>query len=182
MGEVPVCCRGVRCGEARLREEGGRLEIRAELPDPRDGLYRGVLVCRQGELSLGVLHAENGNLVLRRRPEKSELARLGEPVCVQIGCSFAFGTAAVWEKTVHPSTLLQDTFLCARLERCACAWWRKEQGRLVIALPVGQQEPFPLETMFCFAKVARVEGEVCAVYTFDAAQQPVMPSMAQSAK
>ena len=54
------------------------------------------------------------------------------------------------------------------------AWWRREDGLLLLALPVAEDAPFPLEAMFCMARVEQVEGLLCAVYSFRE-ERPVLP-------
>lgn len=176
MKTVAVYCRGVNCSSASIQETSvGRVEIGLELPDPGDGLYRALLVCERGEISLGVLQPKDGKLVLVRRPEKNELARLGEIRCIRVGCSFPFGKKTVWHKTTEPSGLVKDAVLKEKLERQKTAYWRRDGDILLMAFPLKADEPFPLETMFCFASAEWVEGERCAVYRFDAADRPQMP-------
>ena len=175
MKTVAVYGRGAELGSATVLERAGRVEIGVELSDPGDGLYRAVLVCERGDLSLGVLQPKDGKLVLLRRPEKQELVRLGEIRSVQVGCSFPFGKKTVWNKTVEPCVLVKDAALARRLELLGTAYWRRSGDVLSLAFPLKADEPFPLETMFCFASVEWVEGERCAVYRFDADENPKMP-------
>ncbi len=158
-----------------MRENASRVEIGLELPDPGDGLYRGILVCERGELSLGVLQPKDGKLVLTRRPEKQELTRLGEVKYIRVGCSFSFGKKIVWHKTAEPCVLVTDGDLAGRLERCGMAYWRRTGEILYLAFPLKTDKPFPLENMFCFASMERIDGEVCAVYRFGADDIPKMP-------
>ncbi len=55
MERVKLYCRGEDLGEVLLRSEGVRTEIRAAMPDPGDGLYRALLIGRDGQLPLGVM-------------------------------------------------------------------------------------------------------------------------------
>lgn len=173
MEQVKLYCRGVSCGSVTLREAEGRLEIRAEMADPGDGVYRAVLVGERGELSLGVMEPKDGALVLRRRPELCDVARVGAVRSVQAGCSFPFRKKSAWQATDCPAGLFADAFLRLGLAGQPCAWWRRERGRLVVALPLKTDAPFPLEALFCFARVERVEGVVCVVYAFDEREMPV---------
>ena len=167
MERVKIYCRGECRGEAALKEDGARVEICAEIADPGDGLYRAVLTGDRGELPLGVMEPRGGMLTLRRRPELCEVARVGGGRCIRVGCSFPFGKTRTWTRTDEPGGLVCDDFLCERLARQPYAWWRRGGEKLFIALPLKTDAPFPLEALFCLARVERVEGEVCAVYAFD---------------
>ena len=76
MDEIRLYCRGNCCGEAVVRVGGERLEIRAEMDDPGDGLYRAVLVGDRGEISLGVMEPRDGKLVLCRRPALCDVVQV----------------------------------------------------------------------------------------------------------
>ena len=178
MERIKLYCRGVCRGEAILGEDGRRMEIRAEMEDPGDGLYRAVLQGDRGELSLGVMEPREGLLVLRRRPERCEVEHLGKALRVQVSCAFSFRKRPLWTATEDPASLLQDDFLRTRLVALSCAYWRTSQGRRLMAFPLREGTPFPLEPIFCFARIERVENEICAVYAFDENGQPVQPGWA----
>ncbi|MBR3704070.1 MAG: hypothetical protein IKM11_01065 [Oscillospiraceae bacterium] len=174
MEQVAVYCRGVRCGDAVLRADGARAEICVRMRDPGDGLYRAVLEGERGELPLGVLEPQNGELLLRRRPARRELERMGTVRCVRAVCSFLFDEKQVWNETDDPSQLLRSADYRCRLTRCSRAWWRRGQGSLMLALPLREDTPFPLESLFCFARVEHVEDTLCAVYAFDEREMPLL--------
>ena len=172
MEQVGVYCNGILCGEATLRGEGGRVEVCAGMNDPGDGLYRAVLEGERGQLSLGVMEPKDGMLTLRRRPERCEVDRIGAVRCVRAGCAFAFGQKRVWNKTDEPAQLFRSEFLRSRLMPQR-AWWRRDQRGFAVAFPLHGDAPFPLETLFCFACVERVENELCAVFRFDEEEMPI---------
>ena len=173
MEQVKLYCRGNSCGTATLREMDGRLEVCAEMDDPGDGLYRAVLVGERGELSLGVMEPKDGALVLRRRPALCDVARVGAIRFVQAGCSFSFRKKTAWNQTSCPAELFRDPFLRARVSEQPRVWWRREAGRLTVAFPLVVDAAFPLESMFCFARTERIEGEVCVVFSFDGEEIPI---------
>ena len=155
-----------------MKADGARVEISAQMEDPGDGLYRAVLEGERGQVSLGVMEPRDGLLTLRRRPERCEIERIGPVRCVRAGCAFAFGQKKEWNETNEPAQLLRSEFLRSRL-MLRRAWWRRGKDGLALALPLRCDAPFPLETLFCFASVERVENELCAVYRFDADENPV---------
>ena len=170
---LKIYCRGECCGEAVLREDGARVEICGQIADPGDGLYRAVLTGDCGELSLGVMEPRDGMLTLRRRPELCEVARVGGGRCIRVGCSFSFGKTRAWIRSDEPANLVHDEFLRQRLARQPYAWWRRREDGISVALPLKTDAPFPLDALFCFARVERVEGEVCVIYAFDECGKPV---------
>ena len=172
MKQVELYCQDARGGEATLRVDGVRVEIYARMRDPGDGLYRAVLEGECSELPLGVMEARDGELVLRRRPERGEIERMGRVRRIRVARSFAFGEKSIWTRTEEPSSLFGDDFWRHRLKNQSYAWWRRERSALVLAMPLKENAPFPLETLFCFARVERVEHEVCVVFNFDENEVP----------
>ncbi|MBR2894494.1 MAG: hypothetical protein IKC03_02405 [Oscillospiraceae bacterium] len=173
MEEIKLYCRGKICGEVTMREEQGRTEIRCTMDDPRDGLYRAVLVGELGKLMLGVLEPQNGRLTLCRRPYTRDVAQLGTLLRIEVSCSFPFRRRSAWEMVEHPARLFQDAFLRRRLEPVSHAWRRRRGDGVVLAIPLREREPFPLVSLFCLARVERVEGERCVVYRFDSTERPL---------
>ena len=146
---------------------GARVEIRVSMPDPGDGLYRAFLLGEQGELPLGVLAPEGGRLCVCRRVYHRDLEALGKPVRGEARRSFLFENAGgCWRETCCPAQLFQDRFLTERLRCIGRGWWRRDDGVLLLALPLERGKPFPLETLFCLGSVQCVEGVRCVVYAF----------------
>jgi len=175
MEPLELYCAGERCGQLVFRPEGGRTEVRASMWDPGDGLYRAALLGERGECPLGVLAPEEGRLTLSRKLYNRDIAALGRLLRGEARRSFLFQEAAAgWLATEHPAQLFHQKFLQIRLQRCGSAWWRKEGERLLLALPLEEGRPFPLETLFCLAEVTRVEGRLCVVYQFSG-DEPQLP-------
>ena len=173
MERLRIYCGARDCGEATLRADGERVEIRAGMEDPGDGLYRAVLIGTAGQLALGVMEPAAGQLALKRRPAQREVERLGKLLRVQTECSFPFRKGKVWQQTEKPSQLVKSEFLMKRLAECHRCWWRREEEQLILALPWGEGERFPLESLFCFGRVSMVEGCRCVIYTLDSAEVPL---------
>lgn len=172
MERVGLYCGGAAVGEVTLESGGSRVEIRAAMPAPGDGLYRVTLLGELGELSLGVLEPCGGQLVLRRCPYRRDVAALGRIDRGEARRSFAFSAGGVWRRTARPWELFHDQYLRERLSSCGTALWRREGAMLQVALPFVPTRPFPLESLFCLARLARIEGQCWAVYTFDGAERP----------
>ena len=178
MEQLPLYCQGERRGEVVLSlwgPNGARTEIAAAMDDPGDGLYRAFLLGEGGELPLGVLAPEEGRLTVCRRIYHRDLTPLGKLLRGEARRSFRFEeTALCWRETCCPAQLFQDRFLRERLRPHGRAWWRREGGLLLLALPLEEGKPFPLEFLFCLGRVQRVEGTRCVVYAFRE-EDPVLP-------
>lgn len=173
MERVKLYCRGMCGGEITLEADGVRTEIRASMEDPGDGLYRAVLIGGEGELPLGVMEPSEGRLRLCRRLYSRDVGSLGKLLRGETRCSFLFRDGKRWHETGCPAQLFHTAFLRQRLGAAGRAWWRREEGRLFLAIPLEGGRPFPLEAMFCLARVERVEGRRCAVYAFDGGEKPL---------
>ena len=85
-----------------------------------------------------------------------------------------FFQQAAGRETCCPAQLFQGRFLQSRLRPIGRAWWRREGSLLVLALPLEDGKPFPLEALFCLGRVEQVEGRRCIVYTFRE-EEPLSP-------
>ena len=181
MDRLPLTSRSGARGEVTVCPQGARTELRAFMDDPGDGLYRVFLLGEQGELPLGVLAPENGRLELCRRLYSRDVAALGPLLRGEARRSFRFQDApqaiqpdqSRWHETHCPAQLFQSRFLQNRLRPVGRAWWRREGALLVLALPLEEGRPFPLEALFCLGQVQCVEGIRCVVYTFRE-EEPVL--------
>ena len=181
MERLPLTSESGKRGEVVLCPQGARTEVRCSLADPGDGLYRAYLLGERGELALGVLAPEGGRLALCRRLYVRDLEALGPLLRGEARRSFRFrdgpGDAqpprSCWHETRCPAMLFQSRFLQNRLRPIGRAWWRREGVLLVLALPLEEGRPFPLEALFCLGRVQCVEGGRCVVYTFRE-EEPVL--------
>lgn len=178
MERVPLYCQGERRGEVTLAlwgPNGARTEIVASMDDPGDGLYRAFLLGERGELPLGVLAPEKGRLAVCRRLYNRDVSALGQLRRGEARRSFRFENAgSCWRETRCPAQLFQDRFLRERLQVHGRGWWRREEGLLLLALPLERGKPFPLEALFCLGRIESVEGRRCVVYAFRE-EEPVLP-------
>ena len=172
MERYVLYCQGAARGELTLLPQGACTQVEARMPDPGDGVYRAALVGERGTLKLGVLEPSAGELCLRRRPYSRDVAAIGPILRGEAACSVPFGGA--WERVERPAALLRDPFLSRRLADVPSGW-RRQGEVLELALPLERGRPFPLETLFCLARVETVEGTDCAVYRFDREGKPLPP-------
>ena len=173
MEQLQVFCRSSCQGEATVERKDGRAEINVSMKDPADGVYRATLTGTNGTLPLGVMEPHHGTLLLRRRPYLRDVECLGKLKDIQVSRSFAFHRSEAWKKIDHASELVRSEFLKKRLGQCLAVHWKKKGDFLCLALPLSEDAPFPLEALFCFARIESVEGRQCVIYTFDKEEKPV---------
>ena len=177
MERLPLYCQDQRRGEVTLSlwgPNGARTEIRTSMDDPGDGLYRAFLLGERGELALGVLAPEDGRLTVCRRLYNRDVAALGKLLRGEARRSFRFEeTELCWRETCCPAQLFHSWFLIDRLRSAGRGWWRREGSVLLLALPLEEGKPFPLEALFCLGRIQRVEGSRCVVYAFRE-EEPVL--------
>ena len=170
MERLPLYCQDQRRGEVTLSlwgPNGARTEIAAQMDDPGDGLYRAFLLGERSELPLGVLAPEDGRLTVCRRLYNRDVAALGKLLRGEARRSFRFEeTELCWRETCCPAQLFHSWFLIDRLRPAGRGWWRREGSVLLLALPLEEGKPFPLEALFCLGRIQRVEGSRCVVYAF----------------
>ena len=170
MERLPLYCQDQRRGEVTLSlwgPNGVRTEIRTSMDDPGDGLYRAFLLGERSELPLGVLAPEDGRLTVCRRLYNRDVAALGKLLRGEARRSFRFEeTGLCWRETCCPAQLFHSRFLIDRLRPAGRGWWRREGSVLLLALPLEEGRPFPLEALFCLGRIQRVEGSRCVVYAF----------------
>ena len=177
MERLPLYCQDQRRGEVTLSlwgPNGARTEIRTSMDDPGDGLYRAFLLGERGELPLGVLAPEDGRLTVCRRLYNRDVAALGKLLRGEARRSFRFEeTGLCWRETCCPAQLFHSRFLIDRLRPAGRGWWRREGSVLLLALPLEEGKPFPLEALFCLGRMECVEGQRCVVYAFRE-EEPVL--------
>lgn len=170
MERLPLYCQREGRGEVTLAlwgPNGARTEIAASMDDPGDGLYRAFLLGEQGELALGVLAPEDGRLRVCRRLYSRDVAPLGKLLRGEARRSFRFEECGgCWRETGCPAQLFHSRFFIERLRPFGRAWWRREGSVLLLALPLEEGRPFPLEFLFCLGRIRCVEGKRCVVYAF----------------
>lgn len=144
------------------------------MADPEDGLYRAFLVGEKGELPLGVMEPKSGQLRVTRRLYSRDIAALGRLERGEARLSFRFKESG-WQEAEDLGEVSAVPELRSRLRKIPRGWRRREGERLMLAVPLEKGQPFPLESLFCMARVVRVEGKLCAVYAFDQQGRPLLP-------
>ena len=147
MDKFPLTADGRPAGELTAQREGLYTWFSARCPLPEEGLWCAWVVGDRGELRLGVLEPEGKQGTIRRRFSGRLTAPLGRLLRGEIRPAVAKGAQG------------------ART---------RQAGELrYLALPYDPAKPFPLTTLFCFARLRRIGGEDFVVYAFDGQDRPV---------
>lgn len=167
------------CGHWRVQEQGEELWIYIEQGDDRRGLYKGYIEGGGGRYMLGTLMPEGDKLVLKRRLLRKDLTNRGVWPIQSCGVVLAYATPPVacspksqslsleWRREPCPENLLGDRLLscCAQGHRGTLVRRRGEGFQM--AFPFRPQGEFPLQPLFCLARVQKIEGRWYALYSFN---------------
>lgn len=171
MDKYPLFLDGHPAGELTAVREGlyTCFGARCHLPE---GLWCAWAVGERGDLRLGVLEPEGAEGVIRRRFSDRLTAPLGR---LLRGEARRLGAEEPerWEAADAPEQLFRAPWLRRRLKGVQGALTRRADGRQYLALPYDKGRPFPLATLFCFARLREVEGRLYVVYAFDREDRPV---------
>lgn len=171
-------------GHVELREEEGRVRVRAELADDGRGLYKAWLLGRGGRFPLGALLPEGKTLALTRTLSRAELERRGfwpvRGAAVELAFSPRDGGRAWdapqgWRREESPWTLLGEPLLRQSARELRGVLLRREDRGFLLAAPWREDRPFPLAPLFCFARIMPLGGAMYAVFAFSGGGCPVLP-------
>ena len=166
-------------GALRVWTEGLRVRAEARRPDDGLGLYKAYLKGPGGELLLGTMAPEGGELRIRRTFSQDELHRRGAwPVTGGAARLYLLFQGerppAGWEQVEGSGPPLGEAALrqgAAALGRVLC---RRQSGRLQVAVPFRTDRPFPLPALFCLARLGELEGRPHLFFLFDAGGWPLV--------
>lgn len=172
MDKFPLLLEGAPAGELITEREGLYTWFTARCP-LRSGLWCAWAVGEGGELRLGVLEPEGcQGAVLRRRFSgrlTAPLGRLLRGEARPVGVREPEG----WEPAPSPEGLFRAPWLRQRLKGAQGALTRRAGEVRYLALPYDKRRPFPLTTLFCFARLRQIGPSAYVVYAFDGQERPV---------
>lgn len=172
MDKFPLLMEGRAAGELTAEREGLYTWFSARCPLPGEGLWSAWAVGDRGELRLGVLEPEGNQGFIRRRFSGRLTAPLGRLLRGEVRPAGA-KRSETWEPVPDPEQLFRAPWLRRRLKGAQGALLRRAGETRYLALPYDPAKPFPLTTLFCFARLRSVGGTACVVYAFDEQDRPV---------
>ncbi len=170
MERYPLLLGENRIGEITVRR-GVTCELCAQCALLSDGLYRAYLRTREGETLLGVLEPCSGVLQAKKRLSGAALEALGEIRDGQARRSFSFA-AGQWAR-IPDAPLFADAALARRVAANRDGRYYRDGRGVHLAFPCAPDRPFPIEELFCFARICTVEGRLCATYCLDERGFPI---------
>lgn len=173
MDKYPLLLEGKPAGEFTAEREGLYTWFSAQCP-LGPGLWCAWAVGDRGELRLGVLEPEGKQGVIRRRFSGRLTAPLGRLLRGEVRPA---GTreAEDWAPAPAPDQLFRAPWLRRRLGGLQGALTRRAGDVRYLALPYDPGKPFPLTTLFCFARLRRIGQGAFLVFAFDGEERPLFP-------
>lgn len=174
MDKFPLLWAGASIGELCVEQEALYTCFTACCRLPEEGLWCAWAVGEQGELRLGILEPAGEEAVIRRRFSRRMTAPLGSLLRGELRSAASAG--ADWEAAPEPEQLFRTPWLRRQLQGTAGVLIRRQEGRRELALPYDPRRAFPLEQLFCFARLRQLGEGVYVVYCFDQREWPVFDS------
>ncbi|MCI9332834.1 MAG: hypothetical protein HFG05_11810 [Oscillibacter sp.] len=171
MDKFPLTLEGRPTGELTTEREGLYTCFSARCPLP-EGLWCAWAVGEGGELRLGVLEPEGTQGVIQRRFSGRLTAPLGRLLRGEIRPAGA-KEPEIWAPAPFPDRLFRAPWLRQRLKDIQGAQTRQGGALRYLALPYEKGKPFPLTTLFCFARLRQIGEGTYVVYAFDGQERPV---------
>lgn len=169
MEKYPVLAETGTVGELTVFQEGQDTIFRLSCPH-QEGLWSAWAVGAQGELRIGVPLREQDGLCISRRFSQRMTVQLGPLLRGELRQLSA--KQDVWKTSQSPAEVFHTPYLRRNLadRRLLLRGWER---RREAAVPYEADRPFPLEAMFCFARLEWVEGQLCWVFAFDPEERPI---------
>lgn len=175
MDKFPLLRAGVPVGELTTEREALYTWFAVQCRLPEEGLWCAWAVGEQGELRLGVLEPHGSGAELRRRFSGQMTGSMGRILRGEVRPAGEERPRAEWEAAEDPGALFRTPWLRQRLRGTAGVLTRRAGERRWLALPYDPEKPFPLEPLFCFARIRRLGEGRFVVYLFDRREWPVNP-------
>lgn len=175
MKKVPLLCDGKTIGELTVTQEGEDTLFSARCKIPQQALWCIWAIGRDNVLRIGCPEVKDGEAQLTRRFSGRMTNALGPILRGELRRSQR--TPQVWEQGTEPSRFFRTEELC-RLLRVSGGFLTRRKGTVrLVAIPFSGQRPFPLVSMFCFARIERFQNGIYAVFAFNEKEQPVFQTL-----
>lgn len=173
MDKFPLLWDGKALGELTTEREALYTWFSVRCHLPREGLWCAWVIGDLGELRLGILEPAGRQAFIRRRFSERMTAPLGRILRGELRSANGKAETETWEAAPEPGQLFQANWLRKRLQGARGALTRTGHGCRYLALPYDKGKPFPLTTLFCFARIRQIQGGTYAVFAFNGQEAPV---------
>ena len=172
MDKFSLCWRGTAIGEMTTEREALYTRFSVRCRPPERGIWCAWAVGTQGELRLGVVEPCGSCAEICRRFSDRMTAPLGQILRGELRSAEACGET-VWESWNEHAARMP--WLRQQLQEYAGILFRAAAGQWMVAIPYAPEKTFPLQPLFCFARICTIRGRTYAVFAFDEKEQPVFP-------
>ena len=173
MDRFPLLFDGRMVGELTAEREGLYLCFSASCRLPEKRLWSIWVIGEQNELRLGIPEPSDGEFFLRRRFSGQMIAPLGQLLRGEVRAAGSAAPEASWRPVDRPERLFRTPRLQSQL-RGMRGVLADGTGKCRVAIPYDPGRPFPLEAMFCCARICRIGGKTYVVYCFDGREWPIL--------
>lgn len=174
MDKFPVLLGERAVGELTAEREALYTCFSVRCPLPGEGLWCAWAVGERGELRLGVLEPQGREGVIHRRFSHRMTAPVGRLLRGEVRPAAQAAEMRDWTPMEDAAALFQSPWLRERLRDTTGLLWRREEQRLLLAIPYDPRRPLPLTGLFCFMRPCRLRGERYLVLTLDGRERPVL--------
>ncbi|WP_295580770.1 hypothetical protein [uncultured Oscillibacter sp.] len=174
MDRFPILWEGRNAGELTVEGEALYTWFSARCRPPREGLWCVWAVGERGELRLGVLEPAGEQAAIRRRFSQRMTEPLGRLLRGELRPAGESRETPAWTPAAEPERLFRTLWLRRQLHGVQGALtWQTGDGQRRLALPCDTKKPFPLPSLFCFARLGRIQGADYWIFAFDREEWPV---------
>ena len=170
MEKFPILYQGRGIGELTVSREGEDTLFSAVCHLPDKELWCIWVVGEKESLRLGCPEGQGGKL--SRRFSHRMTAPLGRLRCGEL--RKAVSQECGWETLRDPQRLFRTPWLWKALQEKQGVLTRMQGGCRLLALPFSPQLPFPLVSLFCFARIRKIREGTYAVFAFNGEEWPVI--------
>lgn len=176
MEKLPLLYESRPVGELTVRQEGEDTLFSAACRLPEQGLWCLWAVGREGTLRLGCPEQQQGEVRLSRRFSPRMTVPLGKVIRGEVRKALPVESSG-WERVQAPERLFRTQWLSGALRGCGGVLTRRKGQVRLVAVPFSVEKPFPLVSLFCFARICTLENSRYAVFAFNREEWPIFQSL-----
>ena len=170
MDKFPICWKGNALGELTTEREALYTWFTARCRLPGKGIWCAWAVGEQGDLRLGVLEPCGDHAAIRRRFSDRMTMPLGRILRCELREVESVGQVGWKPMNALP---FRTPWLCRQLQGGQGILTQTGEQKRFLAIPYAPQKPFPLVSLFCFARVQYIRDQKYVVFAFNKEEWPV---------
>ena len=179
MDKFPLVLNGKPLGELTAERESLDTWFAVRCRLPGDGLWCAWAVGDRGVLRLGVLESVGDRACLRRKFSDRMTAPVGRLIRGELRPLCLPRNSGEWERVQEPEQLFHTPWLREQLRGRNSVLKRSQNGKILIAIAYDKEKAFPMEQLFCFAKMEMLQQRAYLVFAFDEKERPAFPMAKQ---